>query len=36
MAKSSLDKAVDKAIKEIKKRVGSVIDDIGYDIAEQI
>lgn len=36
MAKSSLDKAVDKAIKEIKKRIGSVVDDIGYDIAEQI
>lgn len=36
MAKSQIDKVVDKAIKEIKRRVKTVIDDIGYDIAEKI
>lgn len=37
MAKSSpIDKAVDAAMNEIKKRVNSVIDDIAYDLVEAI
>ena len=37
MAKSNpIDKAVDKAMKEIKKRVMSVAEDIGYDLVEKI
>ena len=37
MAKSNpIDKAVDEAMKEIKKRVMSVAEDIGYDLAEHV
>lgn len=37
MAKSNpIDKTVDEAMKEIKKRVMSVAEDIGYDLVEHI
>lgn len=37
MAKSGpIDKAVDAAMDEIKRRVSSIVNDIGYDLAEAI